>query len=57
MNKREKTYKNGRLRFLLMLEKELYDEVKKRARERFQPMTGYIIKAVIDRILSEKKYE
>lgn len=57
MKKRKKTYEKGRVAFRLMIEQEVYEEIKKRSRERFQTITGYITKAVIDRILSEKQYE
>lgn len=57
VKKRKKTYEKERIAFRLMVQQEVYDEIKKRSRERFQSMTGYITKAVIDRILSEKKYE
>jgi hypothetical protein len=57
MKKRKKIYERTRVAFRLMLQKEVYDEIKKRSRERFQPMTGYITKAILDRILRENHYE
>ncbi len=57
MKKRKKTYEQARVSFRLMIQPEIYDEIKKRSRERFQTITGYITKAVIDRIFNEKRYE
>lgn len=57
MKKRRKLFETKRKGFRLLLDPDIYEDVMMRSRQRAVSMTAYITKAILDRILYEKKYE